>query len=175
MTVRALTSPCLAASAKHFFVHVSISRKRPWYCCGSSFKLSACALSTNEEGRMVSSQSKMIMALLFEGRDMIPNYCRSYLLWLFSLSSPSEGRVEVSLPLPFDRRLLRYFLNWICETSSRQRDGFILEAERLSVRPWERRSFPPTAEIPPRIVSISRYGDNPRKYVSHFWKIEKVI
>ena len=32
------------------------------YCSGNSLRLSPCALSTNDEGRMVSSQSNMIMA-----------------------------------------------------------------------------------------------------------------
>ena len=58
-----LTSPCLAAAARHCSVHCSISRKMAWYCGGSSCRLSASALSTNDDGRMVSSQSKMIMAL----------------------------------------------------------------------------------------------------------------
>lgn len=58
-----LTSPCLAAAARHFSVHCSISRNKLCNCCGSSDKFSAFALSTNEDGKIVSSQSKMIIAL----------------------------------------------------------------------------------------------------------------
>ena len=73
-----LTSPCLAAAARHFSVHCSISRNKLWNCCGSSDKFSAFALSTNEDGKIVSSQSKMIIALsllLLLLVDMVTTKC----------------------------------------------------------------------------------------------------
>lgn len=85
-----MTSPCSAAAARHFSAHFPISKNKLWYCwdanwmdkncdwvqflrvegrgdeqtrptsSGKSVKLSTCALSTNEDGQIVSSQSKII-------------------------------------------------------------------------------------------------------------------
>ena len=58
-----LTSPCFEAASKHFSVHNSISRNILLYCSGRSLRLSPGARSTNDEGRMVSSQSNIIILL----------------------------------------------------------------------------------------------------------------
>ena len=58
-----LTSPCFDAASKHFSVHNSISRNILLYCSGRSLRLSPGARSTNDEGRMVSSQSNIIILL----------------------------------------------------------------------------------------------------------------
>ena len=58
------TSPNFAASAKQVSVQISISRNKLRKCCGNSFTLSTWHLSTNDDGKMVSSQSNMITASL---------------------------------------------------------------------------------------------------------------
>lgn len=68
-----ITSPCLVAAERHFSAHVSISRKRPWNCCGSSSMFSAWALSRKEDGKMVSSQSKMSIASFFFVGEAMPS------------------------------------------------------------------------------------------------------
>lgn len=75
-----LTSPCFDAASKHFSVHNSISRNILLYCSGRSLRLSPGARSTNDEGRMVSSQSNIIILLpsaAFDevGGDMIIVEC----------------------------------------------------------------------------------------------------
>ena len=109
------TSPYFEAASKHFSVHISISRKILWYCSDSSLRLSDDDLSTNEEGRMVSSQSKMIMALLFDvGGDMVATQegtwfsllqCYFYELISSLQNTLLGGRVEwiwVGLPFIFE-------------------------------------------------------------------------
>lgn len=73
------------------------------YCSGNSLRLSPCALSTNDEGRMVSSQSNMIMASPLDdgvGDDMLSD----------------DGICEI-----------------VCEMSNYEQSSLLLAACRLSI------------------------------------------